>query len=66
MKVYTAVRTRVATTLLPTTVLAERKKSAALLREAAAPVDGLPPATGQVPDVRLWRDAIRQAQQGTG
>jgi tetratricopeptide (TPR) repeat protein len=42
--------------------LAEPKRSAALLREAAALVQGLPPAMQEVHDVRLWRDRIRQAQ----
>jgi hypothetical protein len=44
--------------------LAEPKKSAVLLREAANLVDGLPPSIRELHDARLWRDRIRQAQQG--
>ena len=46
--------------------LADPKKSAPLLREAAALIDGLPPTIRDVHDVRLWRDRIRQAQLGAG
>ncbi len=46
--------------------LADPKKSAALLREAAALVDGLPATMRPVHDVRQWRERIHQAQQGVG
>jgi len=38
----------------------------ALLREAAARVDGLPANLRAVHDVRQWRERIHQAQQGVG
>ncbi len=46
--------------------LADPKKSAALLHEAAALVDGLPPTFRPLHDVRQWRDRIQQAQRGAG
>jgi AAA+ ATPase superfamily predicted ATPase len=46
--------------------LTDPKKSAALLREAAALVDGLPPSLRALHDVRRWRDRIHLAQQGVG
>lgn len=46
--------------------LADPKKGVALLREAAALVDGLPATMRPVHDVRKWRERIHQAQQGTG
>jgi tetratricopeptide (TPR) repeat protein len=46
--------------------LTDPKKSAALLREAAALVDGLPATLHAVRDVRKWRERIHQAQQGAG
>lgn len=46
--------------------LADPKKGAALLREAAALVDGLPATMRPVHDVRQWRERIHQAQQGVG
>ena len=44
--------------------LTDKNKSAALLREAAGLVDGLPPTLRALHDVRLWRDLIQQARQG--
>jgi tetratricopeptide (TPR) repeat protein len=44
--------------------LTDKKQSAALLREAAGLVDGLPPTLRALHDVRLWRDLIQQAQKG--
>jgi hypothetical protein len=44
--------------------LTDKNKSAALLREAAGLVDGLPPTLRNLHDVRLWRDLIQQAQKG--
>jgi hypothetical protein len=46
--------------------LAEPKKSEALLREAAALLDGLPPTIQAIHDVRQWRNRIRQSQQSAG
>jgi SIR2-like protein len=46
--------------------LADPKKSAALLREAAALVDGLPATMRPVHDVRQWVERIHRAQQGVG
>ena len=43
--------------------LSDSKRGAALLREAAALVDGLAPALRPLHDVRQWRERIRQAQQ---
>ena len=45
--------------------LTDKNKSAALLREAAGLVDGLPPTLRTLHDVRIWRDLIQQAQKGT-
>jgi tetratricopeptide (TPR) repeat protein len=44
--------------------LTDKNKSAALLREAAGLVDGLPPTLRALHDVRQWRDLIQQARQG--
>jgi tetratricopeptide (TPR) repeat protein len=38
-------------------------RRAALLREAAALIDSLPPALGALHDVRQWRERIRRAQR---
>ncbi len=46
--------------------LTDPKRSAALLREAAALVDGLPATMRSVHDVLKWRERIHQAQQGVG
>ena len=47
--------------------LTDKNESAALLREAAGLVDGLPPTLRALHDVRQWRDLIHQAQkQATG
>jgi hypothetical protein len=43
--------------------LTDKNKSAALLREAAALVDGMTPTLRALHDVRLWRDLIRQTQK---
>jgi tetratricopeptide (TPR) repeat protein len=43
--------------------LTDKNRRAALLREAAGLVDGLPPTLRALHDVRLWRDLIRQAQK---
>ena len=43
--------------------LSDPARSAALLREAAALVNGLSPQLRTVYDVRQWRERIRQAQQ---
>jgi hypothetical protein len=43
--------------------LADKKQSAALLREAARLLDGTAPTVRNTHDVRLWREWIRQAQQ---
>jgi hypothetical protein len=45
--------------------LTDKNKSAALLREAAGLVDGLPPTLRTLHDVRIWHDLIQQAQKGT-
>lgn len=65
-----------ATALLPATTLDDdawgdllrviEERRLALLREAAGLVEGLPPAMREVHDVGVWRDRIRQAQQGAG
>jgi hypothetical protein len=44
--------------------LVDTAHSAALLREAAAELDALPPAMRPLHDVKLWRDFIRAAQRG--
>ena len=44
----------------------DTQKSAALLREASALVDGLAPTLRPLHDVRRWRERIHQAQQGQG
>ena len=44
--------------------LTDKNESAALLREAAGLVDGLPSTMRALHDVRLWRDLIQQAQKG--
>ncbi len=44
--------------------LTDKNRSAALLREAAGLVDGLPPALRTLRDVRLWRDLITAAERG--
>jgi hypothetical protein len=44
--------------------LAEPQQRAALLREAAALIDGLAPELKPLHDVRQWRERIRRAQQG--
>jgi tetratricopeptide (TPR) repeat protein len=46
--------------------LADPNKSAGLLREAAALMDGLPPTIRALHDVRQWRDRIQQAQRDAG
>jgi hypothetical protein len=43
--------------------LTDKNKSAALLREAAALVDAMPPTLRALHDVRLWHDLIRQTQK---
>ena len=43
--------------------LSDSKRGSALLREAAALVDGLAPTLRPLHDVRQWRERIRQAQQ---
>jgi tetratricopeptide (TPR) repeat protein len=43
--------------------LTDNHKSAALLREAAGLVDGLPPTLRALHDVRLWRDLVQEAQK---
>jgi hypothetical protein len=45
--------------------LTDKNKSAALLREAAALVDAMPPTLRALHDVRLWRDLIQQTQKET-
>jgi tetratricopeptide (TPR) repeat protein len=46
--------------------LVDKARSAALLREAAAKLDALPPAMRPLHDVKLWRDFIRAAPRGAG
>ena len=46
--------------------LADPKKRAALLREAAALTDGLAAELRPLGDVRRWRERIQKAQQGAG
>jgi hypothetical protein len=46
--------------------LTDKNKSAALLREAAALIAGLPPAMQGLHDVRQWRELIGAAERGTG
>jgi hypothetical protein len=43
--------------------LADKKQSAALLREAARLLDGTAPTVRDTHDVRLWREWIRQARE---
>jgi tetratricopeptide (TPR) repeat protein len=45
--------------------LTDKTHAAALLREAAAKMDALPPAMRGMHDVRLWRESISAAARGT-
>jgi hypothetical protein len=45
--------------------LTDKKTSAALLREAAALIDGLIPTLRSLHDTRQWRERIQQAQRNT-
>jgi hypothetical protein len=46
--------------------LVDSAHSAALLREATAKLDALPPAMQPLHDVKLWREFIHVAQRGAG
>jgi conflict system STAND superfamily ATPase len=46
--------------------LSNPKEGAAYLREAARLIDGLPRELQSTPDVRPWRERIRQAHKGAG
>jgi hypothetical protein len=46
--------------------LADQRQRAALLRQAAALLDGAAPTLRSLHDVRLWRQRVQQAQQSAG